>query len=166
MTALFKSAKSQNTEYGINKGSPKPPPTLRGQAASDRRYENTASQGRASCYPSLRQGLPSRDWTPVITSATHPSNQDHRTALPGIHRAAGRPGCGYVQRGFDEHLKCGRLEQGFLRVRCDTCHAEHLAAFSCKRCGFCPSCGARCMVESAACWWMRVFPSSLCANGC
>ena len=37
-----------------------------------------------------------------------------------------------------------------LRVRCDTCHAEHLVAFSCKRRGFCPSCGARRMAESAA----------------
>jgi len=37
-----------------------------------------------------------------------------------------------------------------LRVRCDTCHAEHLVAFSCKRRGFCPSCGARRIVESAA----------------
>lgn len=45
----------------------------------------------------------------------------------------------YVQREFDDYLKCGRLEHGFLRVRCDTCHAEHLVAFSCKRRGFCPS---------------------------
>ena len=37
---------------------------------------------------------------------------------------------GYVQREFEDHLKCGRLEHGFLRVRCDTCHAEHLVAFS------------------------------------
>lgn len=42
------------------------------------------------------------------------------TALPG-----------YVQREFDDYLQCGRLEYGFLRVRCDTCHAEHLVAFSC-----------------------------------
>ena len=41
----------------------------------------------------------------------------------------------YVQREFDDYLKCGRLENGFLRVRCDTCHAEHLVAFSCKRRG-------------------------------
>lgn len=40
---------------------------------------------------------------------------------------------GYVQREFDDYLKCGRLEHGFLRVRCDTCHAEHLVAFSCNR---------------------------------
>ncbi|GMQ83903.1 MAG: hypothetical protein BMS9Abin06_0649 [Gammaproteobacteria bacterium] len=37
----------------------------------------------------------------------------------------------YVQREFEAYLKCGRLEHGFLRVRCDTCHAEHLVAFSC-----------------------------------
>ena len=27
----------------------------------------------------------------------------------------------YVQREFDDFLKCGRLEHGFLRVRCETC---------------------------------------------
>ena len=49
---------------------------------------------------------------------------------------------GYVTREFDDYLKCGRLEHGFLRVRCETCHHEKLVAFSCKRHGFCPSCGA------------------------
>ena len=56
----------------------------------------------------------------------------------------------YVIKEFDEYLKCGRLEHGFLRVRCDACHDEKLVAFSCKRRGFCPSCGARRMVDSAA----------------
>lgn len=56
----------------------------------------------------------------------------------------------YVQREFDDYLKCGRLEYGFLRVRCTDCHHERLVAFSCKRRGFCPSCGARRMAESAA----------------
>lgn len=35
----------------------------------------------------------------------------------------------YVQREFENYLKCGRLEYGFLRVRCETCHAEMLVAF-------------------------------------
>ena len=48
----------------------------------------------------------------------------------------------YVHREFEDYLKCGSLEHGFLRVRCESCHAEHLVAFSCKRRGFCPSCGA------------------------
>ena len=56
----------------------------------------------------------------------------------------------YVTKEFDEYLKCGRLENGFLRVRCETCHDERLVAFSCKRRGFCPSCGARRMADSAA----------------
>ena len=34
----------------------------------------------------------------------------------------------YVQREFEEFLKCGRLEHGFLRVRCESCHAEQLVA--------------------------------------
>ena len=56
----------------------------------------------------------------------------------------------YVQREFDDYLQCGRLEHGFLRVRCEDCHHERLVAFSCKRRGICPSCGARRMAESAA----------------
>ena len=56
----------------------------------------------------------------------------------------------YVEREFESYLKCGRLEHGFLGVRCTACHAERLVAFSCKRRGFCPSCGARRMAESAA----------------
>jgi ribosomal protein S27E len=68
------------------------------------------------------------------------------TALAGRDRHLPR----YVQEEFEAYLKCGRLEHGFLRVRCTTCHAERLVAFSCKRRGFCPSCGARRMTESAA----------------
>ncbi len=56
----------------------------------------------------------------------------------------------YVEREFDEFLRCGRLEHGFLRVVCNDCKHEKLVAFSCKRRGFCPSCGARRMAESAA----------------
>ncbi len=56
----------------------------------------------------------------------------------------------YITKEFNEYLKCGRLEHGFLRVRCESCHDEKLVAFSCKRRGFCPSCGARRMANSAA----------------
>ena len=69
------------------------------------------------------------------------------TALPG-----------FVQREFEDYLKCGYLEHGFLRMRCDTCHAEHLLAVSCKRRGFCPSCSARRMAESVALLVDEVFP--------
>ena len=42
----------------------------------------------------------------------------------------------YVTKEFDEYLKCGRLEHGFLRVRRESCHDEKLVAFSCKNRGF------------------------------
>ena len=64
----------------------------------------------------------------------------------------------HVQREFADYLKCGRLEQGFLRVRCMDCHAERLVAFICKRRGFCPSCGARRMAEGAALLVDEVLP--------
>jgi len=44
------------------------------------------------------------------------------------------------------------------RVQYETCHAEHLVAFSCKRRGFCPSCGARRMAESTALLVDEVLP--------
>ena len=51
---------------------------------------------------------------------------------------------------FDAFLECGILAHGFLRLRCAQCAHEKLVAFSCKRRGFCPSCGARRMAQSAA----------------
>ena len=38
---------------------------------------------------------------------------------------------GYVQREFEDYLNCGRLEHGFLRVRCENCHEERLVALVC-----------------------------------
>ena len=60
------------------------------------------------------------------------------------------PAPAYVQEEFEAYLKCGRLEEGFLRVRCEQCHAETLVAFSCKKSGFCPSCGPHRMAEAVA----------------
>jgi ribosomal protein S27E len=65
----------------------------------------------------------------------------------------------YVEKEFDAYLKCGRLEHGFLRVRCESCYFERLVAFSCKRRGFCPSCGARRMAETAALLADEVLPA-------
>ena len=56
----------------------------------------------------------------------------------------------FVKDEFDAFLDCGILAQGFLRLRCGTCSKDTFVAFSCKRRGFCPSCGARRMAETAA----------------
>jgi hypothetical protein len=66
----------------------------------------------------------------------------HYPGLVTAREAAGRPLPRYVQEEFEAYLKCGCFEHGFLRVRCEGCRAEKLVAFSCKRRGFCPSCGA------------------------
>src|SRR5256885_9452212 len=62
--------------------------------------------------------------------------------------AAGLPAD--VQREFDAYLQCGILAHGFLRLGCDTCPKELLVPFSCKRRGFCPSCAAPRMAQTAA----------------
>ena len=65
----------------------------------------------------------------------------------------------FVVDEFKAYLRCGRLEHGFVRVKCDGCRHEHLVAFSCKCRGFCPSCGARRMVETSAHLIDRVLPA-------
>ena len=82
----------------------------------------------------------------------------HYPALVDNLAQQGKPLPVHVHREFEAYLKCGRLEHGFLRVRYDKCHFERLVALSCKRRGFCPSCGARRMAETAALLSDEVFP--------
>jgi ribosomal protein S27E len=84
--------------------------------------------------------------------------EQHYPAFRELRAMAGRPLPDYVQDEFDAYLRCGRLEEGFLRLRCEDCHAEKLVAFSCKKRGFCPSCGARRMAETAALLADEVLP--------
>ncbi len=56
----------------------------------------------------------------------------------------------FVKDEFEAFLECGILAHGFLRLRCGGCAQDTLVAFSCKRRGFCPACGARRMAETAA----------------
>jgi hypothetical protein len=65
----------------------------------------------------------------------------------------------YVKDEFDAFLECGILAHGFLRLHCGGCKQDQLLAFSCKRRGFCPSCGAKRMSETAAYLVDHVIPS-------
>ena len=56
----------------------------------------------------------------------------------------------FIKDEFDAFLECGILAHGFLRLRCGDCGHDKLLAFSCKRRGFYPSCGARRMSQTAA----------------
>ena len=84
--------------------------------------------------------------------------EQHYPLLKEHLNTQGRPLPGYVQNEFEGFLGCGCLENGFLRLRCEQCKHERLVAFSCKRRGFCPSCGARRMAESSALLVDEVFP--------
>ena len=56
--------------------------------------------------------------------------EEYYPAFEAQWAAEGRVLPDYARQEYEECLKCGRLEHGFLRVRYDTCHAECLVAFS------------------------------------
>jgi Putative transposase/Transposase zinc-binding domain len=55
----------------------------------------------------------------------------------------------HVYEEVEAYLRCGILAHGFTRLRCESCKAERLIAFSCKKRGFCPSCAGKRMNEVA-----------------
>ena len=54
-----------------------------------------------------------------------------------------------VLKTLDEYFNCGILAHGAARVYCDGCKHSLLVAFSCKRRGICPACGAKRAVKFA-----------------
>jgi len=74
-----------------------------------------------------------------------------RPASSPTPRPTPEPSCRATSKAeFDAFLEFGILAHGFLRLRCGECGHDKLLAFSCKRRGFCPSCGARRMSQTAA----------------
>jgi hypothetical protein len=65
-------------------------------------------------------------------------------------REGDRPAPRFIEQELRAYLRCGILAHGFLRLHCDACGHDRLVPFSCKRRGFCPSCGGRHMADSAA----------------
>lgn len=64
----------------------------------------------------------------------------------------------FCEREVAAFLRCGILAHGFARVHCSDCGKDDVVAFSCKGRGFCPSCGTRRMVDTAAWLVDRVMP--------
>jgi len=62
--------------------------------------------------------------------------EQHYPAFISLMEQQGRSLPFYVRQEFDDYLKCGRLEHGFIRVQCTGCHKDGLIAFSCKRRGY------------------------------
>ena len=101
--------------------------------------------------PGYRRHRPETTLLYQLVAEHYPRLRDRRVAEE-------RPLPRYVEEEFEAYVKCGLLEHGFLRVTCESCKAEKLVAFSCKRRGFCPSCGARRMAETAALLIDEVLP--------
>lgn len=75
--------------------------------------------------------------------------QHAATFLAQAEDAAGADLPQFVKDEFDAFLECGILAHDFLRPRYADCGQYELIAFSCKRRGFCASCGARRMAQTA-----------------
>lgn len=69
-----------------------------------------------------------------------------------------RPLPRFCAREVEAFLRCGIPAHGFARVWCAGCGKDDVVAFSCKGRGFCPSCGARRMADTAAWLVDRVMP--------
>jgi Transposase zinc-binding domain/Putative transposase len=101
---------------------------------------------------------------PGLPTASTPGYERHRPEETELHavvreqlegflaraREADRPLPRFVEQELRAYLRCGILAHGFVRLRCDGCRLERLVPFSCKRRGFCPSCGGRRMADTAA----------------
>ncbi len=70
----------------------------------------------------------------------------------------------FVVRELRAFLDSGILARGFCRAHCVACGKDDLVAFACKRRGFCPSCGARRMADTAAHLVDHVLPAGRTAS--
>jgi DNA-directed RNA polymerase subunit RPC12/RpoP len=84
--------------------------------------------------------------------------QHAATFIAQAEDAAGADLPQFVKDEVDAFLECGILAHGFVRLRCGDCGHDNLVAFSCKRRGVCPSCGARRMDQTVVRLVDHVFP--------
>ena len=110
-----------------------------------------ADSNAAARPPCYRRREPER-------TLLHATVRQHWKSFLAEMESGGSSLPGFVEGEFQRYLRCGVLAHGFARVRCASCHDELLVAFSCKGRGFCPSCGARRMHDTAAHLVTRVLP--------
>jgi hypothetical protein len=69
-----------------------------------------------------------------------------------------RPVPSFVRKELEGLLHCGKLEEGFVRVRCPSCGFDRLVGFTCKGRALCCSCCGRRMSDTAARLVEQVWP--------
>ena len=82
-------------------------------------------------------------------SVLYQTIRDHLDEFLLQARTNGKGLPNYVEEEFRAFLKCGCIQFGFVRRKCEECGSEEWTPFSCKNRGFCPSCCGRRMAESA-----------------
>ena len=140
--------------------------THRVNGEARRRVNARAQRPLLALYGASRYGTRMAPLHPVLEYAPHSPEQTllHRIVReqlePFLVRARARehPAPHFVEQELRAFLRCGILAHGFLRLHCDDCGHDRLVPFSCKRRGFCPSCGGRRMADTAAHLADRVFP--------
>jgi len=131
----------------------------------------TAPEGRATARAA---GVAA---TALVAAPTHARHVPERTLLYALVQAhypdfmarltaEDRSLPAYVREEFEAFLRCGVLENGFLRVVCEQCHAERLLAFSCKKRGFARAAAHAAWPRVRGTWWMRCSARGRCGNGC
>ena len=117
--------------------------------------------------PAFPQGQRNFAWSGARYSRRSPEStllykvvRENLRSFEDLCQVEGKALPSYVRKEFDAFLRCGVLAYGFLRLRCNDCKRERFVAFSCKKRGFCGSCGARRMSETASHLSDNVFPKS------
>ena len=57
--------------------------------------------------------------------------QEHLSTFIAAREAEGRPLPDYISAEFDAYLKCGIPAHGFIRLVCEVCQEEKIAALVC-----------------------------------
>ena len=107
-----------------------------------------SSAGRKPVRVSAPPYVPPPPERPSISSSRNTPHSKlawRRTALP------------VCAAEFEDYSSAGVSSTAVLRIRCDTCHAEHLVAFSCNGAAFVPA-GAAARRRAPRCWSDEVFP--------
>lgn len=108
----------------------------------------SAAQSRA--WGARRPSVHFERHRPELTRLYLLVQQHARTFFAQTEEATGISLPHFMKDEFDAFLQCGILAHGFLRLGCADCGLDKLVAFSCKRSGFCASCGARRIPQAAA----------------
>jgi hypothetical protein len=128
-------------------------------------FASTPGAMSAESVASPEHTLPAPDagsrYTPHLPEQTllHRTIREQLESFMARSAERGHPVPRFVEQELRAFLHCGVLAHGFLRLHCDDCGCDRLVPFSCKRRGFCPSCGGRRMADTAAHLVDRVLPA-------